>query len=482
MALPNSIDSTTPPGSQSPSLGDDRIREFKTAVEDILGIIDATNIATAAFSITADGLNEIIMFNAAANATASGRIRRNATNLTFHDGTSARTIAFLERNQTFDPGSQSGTTSVQAVAGDLTLAAGYGTSISTAPVYAAGVMGNVLGSNLTASQNMIAGVIGKYDITGTNASVLFKAGIAGEVGDNADSADAAVMAVLGGDTAATNPAAAFGVMFLNSTLTSNFGFGLDLYRAAIGNYQPVSYGTAAIRVPNAAWIVGRNAAGSANVNLIRLDSSDLVAFGANLSSPTIVTPTIASFANATHNHEAAAGGGTLAAAALSDGTSGTGAFVRQASPSITTPTIASFVNANHNHQDAAGGGVVGGVSVKAGQFTRDTSLASGTQVITGVGFLSKGVIFMAAESGTDEVAFGLDGNADAAYGVFDDNGASAGNWVVGGGNTSISMRENGSGTSYDGEITTLGSDGFTITWSKSGSPTGTATISYMAIG
>lgn len=34
------------------------------------------------------------------------------------------------------------------------------------------------------------------------------------------------------------------------------------------------------------------------------------------SSPTIVTPTIVSFANATHNHQASAGGGTLAEAAL----------------------------------------------------------------------------------------------------------------------------------------------------------------------
>src|SRR3990167_2543547 len=193
MALPNSIDSTTPPGSQSPSLGDDRIREFKTAVEDILGIIDATNIATAAFSITADGLNEIIMFNAAANATASGRIRRNATNLTFHDGTSARTIAFLERNQTFDPGSQSGTASVQAVAGDLTLAAGYGSSTATAPVYGAAMMGHVTGAALTSTANIIAGVIGKYSITSTNASTLPKAGLYGEI-EGGSSADAAVMA------------------------------------------------------------------------------------------------------------------------------------------------------------------------------------------------------------------------------------------------------------------------------------------------
>jgi hypothetical protein len=38
------------------------------------------------------------------------------------------------------------------------------------------------------------------------------------------------------------------------------------------------------------------------------------------TSPTIVTPTIASFANATHGHQSAAGGGTLDAAAIAAGT------------------------------------------------------------------------------------------------------------------------------------------------------------------
>jgi hypothetical protein len=47
-----------------------------------------------------------------------------------------------------------------------------------------------------------------------------------------------------------------------------------------------------------------------------------------------VTPTIASFANATHNHQDNAGGSTLAAVALADGFTGSGAFVRAASPTL----------------------------------------------------------------------------------------------------------------------------------------------------
>jgi hypothetical protein len=48
------------------------------------------------------------------------------------------------------------------------------------------------------------------------------------------------------------------------------------------------------------------------------------------------------------------------AANLSDGTTGSsGAVVLAGSPTITTPTIASFTNATHNHTNAAGGGTLG---------------------------------------------------------------------------------------------------------------------------
>lgn len=61
----------------------------------------------------------------------------------------------------------------------------------------------------------------------------------------------------------------------------------------------------------------------------------LTQVGIRPTSPVLTTPTIASFANATHNHQNAAGGGQLAAAALSDGTTGTGAFARANAPTFT---------------------------------------------------------------------------------------------------------------------------------------------------
>lgn len=89
------------------------------------------------------------------------------------------------------------------------------------------------------------------------------------------------------------------------------------------------------------------------------------------NTPTIITPVIADFTNAQHNHQSAAGGGTLDAAAIAAGilpvvrggtgvatSTGTTNVVLSNSPTIVTPTIADFTNAQHNHQNAAGGGVL----------------------------------------------------------------------------------------------------------------------------
>jgi hypothetical protein len=52
------------------------------------------------------------------------------------------------------------------------------------------------------------------------------------------------------------------------------------------------------------------------------------------------------------------------------GSSGTGAVVRDSSPTIVTPTIASFANATHSHQNAAGGGTLDAAAIAAGALAK----------------------------------------------------------------------------------------------------------------
>ena len=57
---------------------------------------------------------------------------------------------------------------------------------------------------------------------------------------------------------------------------------------------------------------------------------------------------------------------------------GTGAVVLQSSPSITTPTIASFTNAAHDHDDAAGGGQLNATNVFSAGTVPTARLGTGT--------------------------------------------------------------------------------------------------------
>src|SRR5882762_7171782 len=95
MALPNKIDKTVPAGSRLRSLGDDDIRDFKLAVQDILGLPDNTNISAALFEIVAAGLKSIYMQDAAADPTVAGQIRRNGARAKWHDGSIVQSLAFL---------------------------------------------------------------------------------------------------------------------------------------------------------------------------------------------------------------------------------------------------------------------------------------------------------------------------------------------------------------------------------------------------
>lgn len=92
MSLPNQIDKSTPAGSAAPSTLDDKIRELKVALEDLLGIPDATNISNKLLTVVAAGLQTIHLQDASGSPTATGEVQLNGTELEHHDGTAARKL------------------------------------------------------------------------------------------------------------------------------------------------------------------------------------------------------------------------------------------------------------------------------------------------------------------------------------------------------------------------------------------------------
>lgn len=115
---------------------------------------------------------------------------------------------------------------------------------------------------------------------------------------------------------------------------------------------------------------------------------------------------------------------------------------------------------------------------KVGSFQRDQATASGTQAVTGVGFSPKAVIFFAAQAdAVGKMSVGLDDGATPVQ-IADRNNIGAGTWSALD-PVSINIFESGSNI-YSGKIQSLDADGFTITWTRTGSPTGTLTIHYLA--
>lgn len=115
---------------------------------------------------------------------------------------------------------------------------------------------------------------------------------------------------------------------------------------------------------------------------------------------------------------------------------------------------------------------------KIGTFTYDTSTASGTQAITGVGFKPSLLVLMAIINDTQQVSIGFDDGTNH-YCLINEHNAAATLWFS---SATLSIELIQSGSDFvTGAVTTLGTDGFTITWTKTGSKTGTATIYYLAM-
>ena len=116
---------------------------------------------------------------------------------------------------------------------DLELEAGAGASDALNPKYIMPIMGNLLGANLTKTKNYLAGVYGKYSVSGAPGTTLQTGGVVGEA---AGRCLGAVVAVLGShdDIDEARPGAMFKVFNDNSAHQEGVGlskadYGLDLF-------------------------------------------------------------------------------------------------------------------------------------------------------------------------------------------------------------------------------------------------------------
>lgn len=118
-----------------------------------------------------------------------------------------------------------------------------------------------------------------------------------------------------------------------------------------------------------------------------------------------------------------------------------------------------------------------GGSFYTGSTTRNLVTASGTQAITGVGFRPKAVFLIAGVSGTNAFSAGFDNAVNSSSGY---------NQIAGGGLWSVSTPGSvslitGLSDQQVASVSSMDIDGFTLNWSKTGSPTGIATVTFLAM-
>jgi hypothetical protein len=135
-----------------------------------------------------------------------------------------------------------------------------------------------------------------------------------------------------------------------------------------------------------------------------------------------------------------------------------------------TPTGAGTMKISNNYS------IGNSVSAYTGSFTYNLATASGTQVITGVGFTPKLINFFS--SATPAASWGVDdGITPRVMLVYDAGVAGA---YASSASASIALYTS-AGNFVIGRVSAFSTDGFTITWTKTGSTSGTATINYSAV-
>lgn len=137
-------------------------------------------------------------------------------------------------------------------------------------------------------------------------------------------------------------------------------------------------------------------------------------------------------------------------------------------------------SAHHTSHESGGSDEISiPLQVKIGTLTRDMTAATGTVGYTGVGFEPTGIFFFGTVHDKDTLTLGLD-NTTLTLCLYTNR---IGTFVYSAATTySILVIQSGDGSKVQaGKIHSFDADGFTISWSKFGTPAaGTAYIHYIA--
>jgi len=110
------------------------------------------------------------------------------------------------------------------------------------------------------------------------------------------------------------------------------------------------------------------------------------------------------------------------------------------------------------------------------QTTHDISV-NGTTAVTGIGFKPVRVDIYANTSGSD-ISWGHMNAGGTQFNMANNHLETANTWQLA--RSRVARCIISSGNESSAAFTSMDSDGFTITWTKAGSPTGTITVGYIA--
>ena len=117
--------------------------------------------------------------------------------------------------------------------------------------------------------------------------------------------------------------------------------------------------------------------------------------------------------------------------------------------------------------------------IKAGSLTRDMAAACGNVSYTGIGFTPNAIIFFANRNGTAVTSWGYTTGPGNNVCIFDDNGDSAATYAIAV-DKCMYGEVGGGGNNQKAALSAFDGDGFTLSWIKTGSPTGTFASMFLA--